>query len=607
MRTQRFVVWLGTFVLVSVLLICFRDSNPSPTATVFPSPDPRPSAISQRPAIPPNAQLVEQSTTRKVAQPDGIHPIASLVENAEQHSDRLLSRQSKTLAQAVTEYRTRYNMHPPPHFDKWFQFAKDRGVQLIDEYDTIYHALLPFWALEPKTIRERARETLGFDNSMIGILIRNGTVSLAEGGAYEQSWQRSATVKMIKSFVEYLPDMDLVFNALDEPRVIVPSEDLQRLVAIAKDRISQDTLTNTMPTNVWSDRPTDLNKGDRIDEVRTTRFNRFTHQSTWSYSRSSCPVDSPVRSFDEQAADNTNSYACGELGFIYNTTAYSDICNSPSFRYKYGFFDRPNMFEAVHDLFPVFSQSKISSYQDILYPSPWYWADQVPYEEDKDFEWEEKIDKMYWRGSTTGGYSRAGGWRRQHRQLFVGNVNALNTAKVLSEAENGQWRARGVGRNSFADLFDVRFTYIGQCDEVDCAAQREYFDVAEPVDQQDAWAYKHLLDMDGNAFSGRFYAFLHSKSLVYKISIFREWHDEWLKPWAHYVPLSLTGDDTLEAVRYFESEDEGKVIAPKLARQGREWAQKALRNEDMEVWFFRLLLEYGRLVDDNRQNLGFSP
>nr|XP_001398904.2 capsule-associated protein CAP1 [Aspergillus niger CBS 513.88] len=556
--------------------------------------------------LPSNAQLIEQTGYRKVAQPDSLHPVASLVKNAEQQFDRLLSRQSKTLAQAVDEYRERYNMHPPPHFDKWFQFAKDRGVQLIDEYDTIYHALLPFWALEPKTIRDRARETLGFDNSMIGVLIRNGSVSLVEGGAFEQGWQRSATAKMINSFVEYLPDMDLVFNALDEPRVVVPSEDLQRLVAIARDQVSQNTVVNTMPINAWSDRPSDLNKGDRIDEVRTTRFNRFTRQSTWSYSRSSCPVDSPVRSLDEQAADNINSYAQGELGFIYNTSAFSDICNSPSLRYKYGFFDRPNRFEAVHDLFPVFSQSKISSYQDILYPSPWYWSDQVPYEEDKDMEWDEKDSRMFWRGSTTGGYSRAGGWRRQHRQLFVGKVNALNTAKILSKTESSQWKTRGVGRNSFTDLFDVRFTYIGQCDDKDCAAQEEYFDLAEPVDQQDAWAYKHLLDMDGNAFSGRFYAFLRSRSLVHKVSIFREWHDEWLKPWKHYVPLSLTGDDYLEAIRYFESEEEGRVIAPRLAQQGREWAQKALRSEDMEVWFFRLLLEYGRLVDDNRHNLGFS-
>jgi hypothetical protein len=97
--------------------------------------------------------------------------------------------------------------------------------------------------------------------------------------------------------------------------------------------------------------------------------------------------------------------------------------------------------------------------------------------------------------------------------------------------------------------------------------------------------------MDGNAFSGRFYAFLKSHSLVFKMAVFREWHADWLKPWVHYAPLSLRGEEALEAVRYFSSEAEGKQAAVRLAEQGREWANKALRNEDFEVWFFRLLLE----------------
>jgi hypothetical protein len=79
--------------------------------------------------------------------------------------------------------------------------------------------------------------------------------------------------------------------------------------------------------------------------------------------------------------------------------------------------------------------------------------------------------------------------------------------------------------------------------------------------------------------------------LVFKIAVFREWHDEWLKPWAHYIPFSLTGDEYVETMRYFESEDEGKTAAPRLAQQSRNWAKGSLRNEDLEVWFFRLLLE----------------
>jgi hypothetical protein len=310
----------------------------------------------------------------------------------------------------------------------------------------------------------------------------------------------------------------------------------------------------------------------------------------------SCPPDSPARALEDgPKEDNIEGWALGELGFVYNTTAFSDICQSPSFSETFGFFDRPNAFNIVHDLFPIFSQSKISSYSDILYPSPWYWYGKVPYEEEADMEWQVKEDKIWWRGSTTGGFSRDGGWRRQHRQRIVHKINGVEKAKILiNRGETDQkedWQVKEVPRSDYKEIFDIFFSHVGQCDETDCAAQKEFFDIKPTAKQQDAWKYKYLLDIDGNAFSGRFYAFLKSRSLVYKMAVFREWHEEWIKPWVHYIPLSLRGDEWVEAVRWFAGEPSGKHEAERLALQGREWANKVLRNEDLEVWFFRLLLE----------------
>jgi hypothetical protein len=81
---------------------------------------------------------------------------------------------------------------------------------------------------------------------------------------------------------------------------------------------------------------------------------------------------------------------------------------------------------------------------------------------------------MYWRGSTTGGFSRDGGWRRQHRQRCVQKINALDTTKVLTSPNNGDagWQVKEVKRPDYQNMFDVKFTYIGQCDPGDCDAQR---------------------------------------------------------------------------------------------------------------------------------------
>ena len=573
MRLQRLVILLVLVIITALSISLLRGSS------------------STNNAPPPNPLPAQHRNADGSFSSDKVHPVARLVRTSEKKFDETRAYQSRTLKEAVRKYRQRYGMHPPPHFDKWFEFAQTRNVQLTDEFDSIYHSLLPFWGLSPKIIRSRAREAMGFDNSVIGMAIRGGRVTLAEGGGDGAQWQRDTTITMMKNFVQYLPDMDLVFNLHDEPRVVIPSEDLQRLVAHAKDSVIPAAFQVRSPMNRWSERPLDLSRGDRIDEVRTTRFNRFAHQPTWTHSRISCPVDSPARSLEEDPEDDTAPYAYGEQGFIYNTTAFTDICFTPSLQRTFGFFDRPNAFDIVHDLFPVFSQSKISSFQDIIYPSPWYWAHRVSYEETKDFPWDSKDDKLYWRGSTTGGFSRAGGWRRQHRQVFVDKLNSPDNASILKKNDRGYWQTLSVPRVDYKNLFDVNFTFVGQCDPEDCEAQIQHFHPSNHAEQQEAWGSKFLLDIDGNAFSGRYYAFLLSNSLIFKLALFREWHDEWIRPWVHYVPLGVKGNEYVESVRYFAQEDEGKVYAPQIAERGQTWAREVLRNQDLEVWFFRLLLE----------------
>ena len=48
-----------------------------------------------------------------------------------------------------------------------------------------------------------------------------------------------------------------------------------------------------------------------------------------------------------------------------------------------------------------------------------------------------------------------------------------------------------------------------------------------------------------------------------------------------------------------------EIEAERIARDGRDWAANVLRKEDMEVYMFRLLLEWGRVVDDRRNEIGF--
>lgn len=80
-------------------------------------------------------------------EPPKPHPIFTLIKRAEQDWNRKVHRQSKTLKDAVHEYRKRYKRNPPRGFDKWWAYAKANRVILVDEYDQIHRDLEPFWAL----------------------------------------------------------------------------------------------------------------------------------------------------------------------------------------------------------------------------------------------------------------------------------------------------------------------------------------------------------------------------------------------------------------------------------------------------------------------------
>ena len=507
------------------------------------------------------------------------HPIEDLIRVARTEFMGTVAKQSQTIADAVQTYRMRTGMHPPPKFDAWFSFAQKNHVQMIDEYDTIQHLLLPFWGLSPHTIRQSVRDAFGAENNyLMSIQIRNGEVRHRS----HDDWSLAAVAEMIRKFVHHLPDMDLLFNVHDEPSVVIPNDMLNHLVSSA--RLAQ----HDSPHNMFSGRPIDL--VDEIPGHYGTNVLRIGRQTLWQQLVASCPVSSPVRM---GGSDFTESYAREPLGFIYNTTAFSDVCNQPSLPYHHGFFDRPNSMQYISTLVPIFSPGKVSTFGDILFPSPWYYDQRTRLDDNRDMDWDSKRNQMHWRGSTTSGFPANGGWRRHHRQRFVKALdNIENPVDVLRKEEN-VWVKDIMSPSAAQSLFDVKFTIVSDMSTPeDHEAQREEFDIAPLEDQQDLWKWKHLLDVDGHGLSGRFYPMLKSRSLVYKCAMFREWHDEWLRPWVHYVPLGLEGTDWFEVVRYFALEAEGQQEAKRMAQESRDWSRKVLRREDMEAWLFRLLLEY---------------
>jgi hypothetical protein len=520
------------------------------------------------------------------------HPVVQLAYDAQRLFAAIRDRQSQSLEEAVVEYHRRYQMPPPPHFDKWYEFATEHGAIMIDEFDTIYHAMLPFWGLAPSTIRARAREDLGQANFQMEVTIRHGLPIHKSGG--QGDWQANGTLHSLRKFAQWLPDMNLGFNAHDEPRVVVPHDELNRLVL--EGRKAHARLTKKMVLTP------DFTQ-QRLEEpipVYSTRFIDIGRQESWLYSRLSCPLDSPARALNDDAEDNSTTWALKPLGFIYNQTAASDMCLSPSLRHRLGVYEHPNAFKITNQLTPMFTMSRPSSFQDIAVPSPYYYESVADFDNETAVPWETKIHKLYWRGGSTGGHSQGGSWRNLIRQRVIGNLTHPQSPQYVMERQGNSWCNAGVDdgwttrileHDEMKDYFNTHFVGIQDCDD-DCDEENMFFNVVEPDPQEEAWRYRYLLDMDGHAYSGRFYAFMRSQSVPFKLTLFREWHDNVLFPWVHYVPINKDATEIPELVRFFEHDPEGEEIARSIGVGGQEWAQKALRAEDMDVYLFRLLLEY---------------
>ena len=491
------------------------------------------------------------------------HPIQTLVENAERHFEKKLKRQSKTFEDAVKKYKRLHRREPPPGFDKLYEYAVKINSSIIDDFGAIRDSLEPFWALPAHEIVKRARAVVKSKKWLDIYTIKNHTID-----------QNGPIHDWIETFVAEMPDMLIPYNHLAESRVVHPfdnqTSDNNKLLFCGPQR------------NISS-----------LGEVY--RFQNISHAPTWVYVITSCQPGSLARTTRNIFTNQTSN-----LKFTKDVIASKDLCENPDHRRLHGNLISPDSTLLAQDLVPVFSRNKMSTFQDILVPTPAYRnrallsSNLVP--------WEAKHNDLYWTGTTTGGYSRDGSWQFTQRFRFVSMMNNPNRTIQLLQKVGDRWETHRSTVKSISNLVTAKFTKQALCTPHDCEAQRNASTIRfgkrdPPTEYQN---HTLVIDIDGQASTDRYYKLLSSGSAVLKQTLMREWHDDRLIPWLHYVPVSLGMEELPEIVRYLTEEDEGRLIARKIADQGREWWLRALRNEDMALYMYRLLLEWARLIDPKR-------
>ncbi|EFR04570.1 hypothetical protein MGYG_07576 [Nannizzia gypsea CBS 118893] len=524
-----------------------------------------------------------------------IHPIQQLASEAlKKHKDMVAS-QSKTLSAAIKEYERRYGRKPPPGFDVWYEAATQEGFILVDEFNSLMEGLKPFWGVPPVVLRTRVAAATQIPGSrLIRYSVRNRNLMAENDG--EATWiTDQLRFWFTPEILDTVPDIMFALNLLDEPRVVAPYDELVEAQSASK---SNDSAEHSESSS-----------------DRTIRFEKAnSNTGLWDSMTLSCDPKSAARKgpsrFKLPHKGLTSS-------FVSNTSIARDVCSMPDLQVQHGFFIAPETASLAHSIVPIFSQARPSSFQDILLPSVYYGAklEAHEYKEGQDMPWDEKENIVHWTGSSTGGHTNSKNWHTFHRQRLVlatsNNATRISLMKKVPghHSKDGNttstWRTYTSKMGQITSKFKIRISAVIQCEDDACDAQEAAFrpDEYPEEDFQATYRARYNLDVDGNGFSGRYLRGLLSNSAMMKQTIFNEWIDDWLTPWVHYIPVNMDLVEFPELIRFFTSEPEGQEIGKRIAMASKDWSRKTIRREDLKLALWRVMLEYARVMRDDRDSI----
>ncbi|TDZ13536.1 Beta-1,2-xylosyltransferase 1 [Colletotrichum spinosum] len=573
------------------------------------------------------------------------HPLEQMIYENRIAADRWLreASTSDSLHIAVEVYQERhYGRDPPPNFDKWYQFAKDRKSVIIDHFEQMESDILPFWGVRPETIRQGC-ERAATEPRMAVITIEN------HKAVHNYQWDDDhrkvldETINMIHNFVEHLSDMKIPINLAEHPRVLTPWSDLSRYMRTGK---SKKFKLLSARSEEMGDAPApppviEEAKGPQAPEeqppVKEENFipmgvadaptSLQAYASTKAFRElesSICWVGSPSRSgLHWNVRDFCSS--CVKLHsdkqFIWSWAESKSFCDQQDLSRLHGFHLAPPQIAPIRDFVPVFGRSKVEGFNDILLPLVPLGGDQPP--PTKDFR--QNKDELYWRGKIEDRPVTDESLRGSHKHRLVHLVNNATAAEdvtmlVLAPGQKNWYGYEAVPAREANKLlpFNIGISdyecHGAACDVVRAELGQRPAASPEPLEHR----YVFLIDSDTGPPPEILRTIRSASSVPFLTSIFGEWYSERLRPWLHFVPVDLRYQALHSTLAYFVGlKDRGLVNGRKvetesrwqdgewIATQGKKWAERALRREDMEIYLFRLLLEWGRVVRDDRDTIGF--
>jgi hypothetical protein len=185
--------------------------------------------------------------------------------------------------------------------------------------------------------------------------------------------------------------------------------------------------------------------------------------------------------------------------------------------------------------------------------------------------WHLKQDKIFWRGTTTGGIYQ-----------IYNYLDFPRVKLVFLSSKNPLW-------------LDAAFTSYCQSSQDMLNLIAAQSRPLEPyVCMEDHFSYKYLIDIDGNSctYSRCRWILLSNSTLLKPDSPNIQWYYKAMQPWTHYVPLRADLSDLPDAYAWLQSHE---AQAQQIALSGQHLGHLVFSEEAIEDYAVTLLCAYGTL------------
>ena len=471
----------------------------------------------------------------------------------------------------------------PQHFEPWYYFAKRRDCR-INRYDGLHSQLLPFRTGEFSYNQLRDLVNLFNNSQLTSFYSKQGRTYIVVNS------ERAAAYKPVFSRLQaYLPDFQFIINTHAQP-VVLYNKNYEKFKK-SKTKLNQYRVG--------------LGKAELT--IRGVKRNITKIKNFSDIIENSCEPDEYRSSLME----------------------------------GYGLFINPPEEYQTTKLMPILSWGNYPGCtKDILVPSVYHYGtvNGAVLKTTIFRNWNSKYKRLVWRDATSGSPF----YMQEYSEYLPSHVCidscTIDQTQILEPQRYSQkvWFWSHRQRAAAYALEYPSLLDIGLTNGVEMAEQfrKEIYYFHKRTYRftfKRFFDYRYILDIDGNGYSGRFQSLLQGNSLIFAAHYATDWFSDISIPFFHYIPVHmgystidtkilaadfkeklmslktrfpkftfkktdkydgintpLGFNDLAPKVLYYQENDK---LSEQIAIQGQEFAKKYLRDDDMDCYLYRVIIE----------------